>query len=70
MFFREEKNFIEAVAAGASMSIVLVANIAAMLIAFLAMKAFFSAVLAWGGRMVDIDISFEVSRHIWINIFG
>ena len=42
------------------MSIVLVANIAAMLIAFLAMKAFLNAVLAWGGRMVDIEISFEV----------
>jgi len=56
----EEKNFIEALAAGASMSIVLVANIAAMLIAFLAMKAFLNAVLAWGGRMIDIEISFEI----------
>ena len=51
------------------MSIVLVANIAVMLIAFLAMREFLDEVLGWGGRMVDIEISFEVGRHIWINSF-
>ena len=43
------------------MSIGLVANIAVMLISFLAMLLFANTVLHWLGRMVDVqEFSFEV----------
>ena len=42
------------------MSILLVANIAAMLIAFLAMKEFLNAILCWLGGMFDKCVTFEV----------
>eukprot|EP00794_Sanderia_malayensis_P000551 gene551-1208_t len=54
-----EKNFLEALAAGASMSIALVANISVMLIAFLSVLAFLDAILCWLGSMVGYCISFE-----------
>jgi len=64
-----EQNFIEAAAAGASQSIGLVANIAANLIAFLALLAFVNAMLSWFGSMVDCpQLSFELicSYVFWI----
>ena len=60
LVFREEKNFIEALAAGASMSVLLVANIAVMLIAFIAVLAFVDGVLCWGGNLVGVCITFKV----------
>ena len=52
---------IEALASGASMSIVLVANIAVNLIAFVAILAFVDGILMWLGGMVGKpDLSFEV----------
>ena len=54
----------EALAAGASMSIALVANIAVMLIAFLAMLEFINAVLLWMGRQVGYyELTFQVSKY-------
>ena len=59
--FRKERNFLEAAAAGASSSIKLVANIAANLIAFLAMLEFVNAVLSWFGSFVGFpEFSFQV----------
>ncbi|XP_060115959.1 sodium/nucleoside cotransporter 2-like [Heteronotia binoei] len=57
----DEKNILEAASNGAAISVGLVANIAANLIAFLAMLAFINAVLAWLGHMVNIPgLSFEM----------
>ena len=65
--FRKERNFLEAAAAGASSSIKLVANIAANLIAFLAMLEFVNAVLSWFGSFVGFpEFSFQV--HKWITV--
>ena len=59
---RKEKNLVEALAAGASMSIALVANIAVNLIAFVAVLAFVDAILMWLGGMVGYPkLSFSVS---------
>jgi len=56
-----EQNVLEAVSNGASASIGLVANIAANLIAFLAILGFINATLKWLGGMVGYpDVSFEV----------
>mmetsp|Transcript_95452 Transcript_95452/g.269891 ORF Transcript_95452/g.269891 Transcript_95452/m.269891 type:complete len:571 (+) Transcript_95452:2-1714(+) len=56
----EEHNIVEAVYSGASVSIGLVANIAAMLIAFLSVIALLDGVLAYLGDLVDIrDLSFS-----------
>jgi len=53
-------NIIDAAANGAAVAIPLVANIAAMLIAFLSILAFFDAVLSWFGNFVGYDeLSFE-----------
>jgi nucleoside permease NupC len=52
LFSRKERNILEAAAAGASASIKLVANIAANLIAFIAMLEFVNAVLSWFGSFV------------------
>ncbi|ESO84568.1 hypothetical protein LOTGIDRAFT_132040, partial [Lottia gigantea] len=55
------RNVLEAAAAGASASIGLVANIAANLIAFLALLAFVNAVLSWFGGFVCLpELSFEL----------
>uniref|UniRef100_A0AAQ4PM98 Sodium/nucleoside cotransporter n=1 Tax=Gasterosteus aculeatus aculeatus TaxID=481459 RepID=A0AAQ4PM98_GASAC len=49
----DEQNILEAASSGASASIGLVANIAANLIAFLAILEFINASLSWFGGMVD-----------------
>eukprot|EP00794_Sanderia_malayensis_P000022 gene22-612_t len=50
----KEKNIVEALAAGASMSISLVANIAVNLIAFVAVLAFIDGILQWLGSLVGL----------------
>ncbi|KAL4222942.1 hypothetical protein ACF0H5_018983 [Mactra antiquata] len=58
---KKERNILEAAAAGASSSIVLVANIAANLIAFLAMLAFINALLSWFGSFLCYpELSFQL----------
>uniref|UniRef100_A0A669NYI1 Sodium/nucleoside cotransporter n=1 Tax=Phasianus colchicus TaxID=9054 RepID=A0A669NYI1_PHACC len=58
---REERNILEAASNGAAASIGLVANIAANLIAFLAVLEFINAALRWFGEMVEIkDLSFQM----------
>ncbi|NXA33052.1 S28A1 protein, partial [Eudromia elegans] len=57
----EERNILEAASNGAAASVGLVANIAANLIAFLAVLEFINAALRWLGEMVDIEgLSFQV----------
>ncbi|NWU45511.1 S28A1 protein, partial [Hylia prasina] len=57
----EEQNILEAASNGAAASVGLVANIAANLIAFLAVLAFINAALRWFGEMVDIEgLTFQV----------
>ncbi|XP_010894834.2 sodium/nucleoside cotransporter 1 isoform X1 [Esox lucius] len=57
----DEKNILEAASSGASASISLVANIAANLIAFLAILAFINASLGWLGGLVGYpSITFEM----------
>lgn len=64
----DEQNILEAASSGASASIGLVANIAANLIAFLAILAFINQALSWLGGMVGYpDITFEVCfSKTWI----
>lgn len=58
---RDAQNLLEAASSGAAMSVKVVANIAANLIAFLAVLAFVNAALSWLGAMVDIqELSFQV----------
>ena len=60
---RRERNLVEAVSAGASSSIKLVANISANLIAFLALLAFLNAVVAYAGELAGYhDVSFQVRQ--------
>uniref|UniRef100_A0A671SMU4 Sodium/nucleoside cotransporter 2-like n=1 Tax=Sinocyclocheilus anshuiensis TaxID=1608454 RepID=A0A671SMU4_9TELE len=60
-----EQNILEAVSGGASASIGLVANIAANLIAFLAILDFINATLKWMGGMVGYpEVTFEVRSEI------
>ncbi|NXQ43023.1 S28A2 protein, partial [Catharus fuscescens] len=57
----EERNILEAASNGAATSVGLVANIAANLIAFLAVLEFINAALRWFGEMVDIHgLTFQV----------
>lgn len=57
----DERNILEAASSGASASIGLVANIAANLIAFLAILAFINQALSWLGGMVGYpSITFEL----------
>ncbi|KAM4734661.1 sodium/nucleoside cotransporter 1 [Anableps anableps] len=57
----DEQNILEAVSSGASSSIGLVANIAANLIAFLAILDFINSALSWLGGMVGYsEITFEL----------
>ncbi|XP_063149181.1 solute carrier family 28 member 3 [Candoia aspera] len=57
----EARNLLEAASQGASTAISLVANIAVNLIAFLALLAFFNAVLSWLGNMFGYpQLSFEI----------
>ncbi|XP_077999869.1 solute carrier family 28 member 3-like [Glandiceps talaboti] len=61
MDIKKERNVIEAASNGASTAVSLVANIAANLIAFIALLAFVNAVLSWLGGMVGYpELSFEV----------
>uniref|UniRef100_A0A3B5B328 Sodium/nucleoside cotransporter 2-like n=1 Tax=Stegastes partitus TaxID=144197 RepID=A0A3B5B328_9TELE len=61
----DEGNILEAVSSGASASIGLVANIAANLIAFLAILGFINAALSWLGGMVGYpDVTFQVRAEI------
>ncbi|KFQ24003.1 Solute carrier family 28 member 3, partial [Mesitornis unicolor] len=56
----ESKNLLEAASQGASASIVLVANIAVNLIAFLALLAFIDSALSWVGSLFDYpQLNFE-----------
>ncbi|KAJ8380903.1 hypothetical protein SKAU_G00016810 [Synaphobranchus kaupii] len=57
----EGRNLLEAACHGASASIVLVANIAVNLIAFLALLSFFNATISWLGNMFDYpQLSFSL----------
>ncbi|XP_033101662.1 solute carrier family 28 member 3-like isoform X2 [Anneissia japonica] len=59
----EERNVIEAASFGASTAVSLVGNIAANLIAFLAILAFLNALLTWFGGLVGLDdppLTFEL----------
>ncbi|KAM5235527.1 sodium/nucleoside cotransporter 2 [Ctenodactylus gundi] len=57
----KERNVLEAASSGAADAISLVANIAANLIAFLAVLAFINAVLSWLGELVNIQgLTFQV----------
>ncbi|XP_071339222.1 solute carrier family 28 member 3-like isoform X2 [Trachinotus anak] len=57
----ESKNVLEAASQGASCAVGLVANIAVNLISFLALLAFFDAVLSWLGGMLDCpELSFTL----------
>uniref|UniRef100_A0A669E3Y1 Solute carrier family 28 member 1 n=1 Tax=Oreochromis niloticus TaxID=8128 RepID=A0A669E3Y1_ORENI len=61
----DEQNILEAVSSGASASIGLVANIAANLIAFLAILGFINSALKWLGGMVGYpDVTFQVRSEI------
>ncbi|XP_069737255.1 solute carrier family 28 member 3 [Phaenicophaeus curvirostris] len=56
----ESKNLLEAASQGASTSILLVANIAVNLIAFLALLAFLDSALSWVGNLFDYpQLNFE-----------
>uniref|UniRef100_A0A3Q3DXN3 Solute carrier family 28 member 1 n=1 Tax=Hippocampus comes TaxID=109280 RepID=A0A3Q3DXN3_HIPCM len=60
-----ERNILEAASSGASASITLVANIAANLIAFLAILAFINEALSWLGGMVGYpEVTFQVRSEI------
>ena len=67
---REERNVIEAAAKGASSSISLVANVAAMLLTFFAFIAFFNSILSYIGSMVGYSkLSFQASLRILKSCF-
>ncbi|XP_058150713.1 sodium/nucleoside cotransporter 1 isoform X2 [Dasypus novemcinctus] len=53
--YGDAQNLLDAASSGAAVSVKVVANIAANLIAFLAVRAFMNAALAWLGTMVDIQ---------------
>uniref|UniRef100_A0A8C5NRC5 Sodium/nucleoside cotransporter n=1 Tax=Junco hyemalis TaxID=40217 RepID=A0A8C5NRC5_JUNHY len=58
---KAKQNILEAASNGAANSVGLVANIAANLIAFLAVLEFINAALRWFGEMVDIEgLTFQV----------
>lgn len=59
--YGEAQNLVEAASSGAAISIKVVANIAANLIAFLAVLDFINAALSWLGDMVEIQgLSFQL----------
>ncbi|XP_006152908.1 sodium/nucleoside cotransporter 1 [Tupaia chinensis] len=59
--YGDAQNLVEAASSGASISVRVVANIAANLIAFLALLAFINAALSWLGDLVDIQgLSFQL----------
>ncbi|XP_017739777.1 PREDICTED: sodium/nucleoside cotransporter 1 isoform X5 [Rhinopithecus bieti] len=59
--YGDARNLIEAASTGATISVKVVANIAANLIAFLAVLDFINAALSWLGDMVDVQgLSFQL----------
>ncbi|XP_005357757.1 sodium/nucleoside cotransporter 1 [Microtus ochrogaster] len=59
--YGDARNLVEAASSGAAISVKVVANIAANLIAILAVLAFINAALSWLGDMVDIQgLSFQL----------
>uniref|UniRef100_A0A672I2R9 Solute carrier family 28 member 1 n=1 Tax=Salarias fasciatus TaxID=181472 RepID=A0A672I2R9_SALFA len=61
----DEQNILEAASSGASASIGLVANIAANLVAFIAILAFINQALSWFGGMVGYpEVTFEIRSEI------
>lgn len=59
--YRDAQNLVEAASSGAAVSVKIVSNIAANLVAFLAVLAFVNATLNWLGHLVDVQgLSFEV----------
>lgn len=61
---RKERNILEAASNGATDAVGLVANVAANLIAFLAVLAFINSVLSWLGELVDIHgLTFQVKDY-------
>jgi CNT family concentrative nucleoside transporter len=52
---RHEKSVIEAAASGAAQGLQLALNVAAMLIAFVALVALLNALLGWGGGLVGLE---------------
>lgn len=62
---RKESNVLEAASNGATDAIALVANVAANLVAFLAVLAFINAALSWLGELVEIQgLTFQVRDYI------
>lgn len=62
---RKESNILEAASNGATDAIGLATNVAANLIAFLAVLAFVNAALSWLGELVDIQgLTFQVKSYI------
>uniref|UniRef100_A0A8C2YN46 Solute carrier family 28 member 1 n=1 Tax=Chinchilla lanigera TaxID=34839 RepID=A0A8C2YN46_CHILA len=58
--YGDAQNLVEALSSGAATSVRVVANIAANLIAFLAVLAFINAALSWLGTLVDVPgLSFQ-----------
>lgn len=58
--YRDAQNLLEAASSGAAMSVRVVTNIAANLIAFLAVLAFINAALSWLGDVMDVQgLSFQ-----------
>ncbi|XP_013014406.1 sodium/nucleoside cotransporter 1 isoform X1 [Cavia porcellus] len=59
--YGDAQNLVEALSSGAATSVKVIANIAANLIAFLAVLAFVNAALSWLGALVDVpELSFQV----------
>ncbi|XP_073917690.1 sodium/nucleoside cotransporter 1 isoform X4 [Castor canadensis] len=59
--YGDSRNLVEAASSGAALSVKVVANIAANLVAFLAVLAFINAALSWLGSMVDVqELSFQL----------
>ncbi|KAM6181730.1 sodium/nucleoside cotransporter 1 [Erethizon dorsatum] len=59
--YGDAQNLVEALSSGAATSVRVVANIAANLIAFLAVLAFVNAALSWLGALVDVPgLSFQL----------
>ncbi|KAB1257383.1 Sodium/nucleoside cotransporter 1 [Camelus dromedarius] len=63
--YGDAQNLLEAASNGAALSVKVVTNIIANLIAFLAVLAFINAALSWLGEMVDVQgLSFQV--QFWL----
>ena len=60
---RSHVNFIDAAAAGAGKAVKLVVNIAANVIAFVAVLNFINATLTWFGQRVGVEkLTFQVTQ--------